>query len=441
MLILLISLFIIKKIIIYPKQSLKNLKKLLMEQEFQKHIKEIELKNEQFENNTLTTKFVQKRIEEINSTFLKNNITFNESNYANFSQKEYSLEEVGKYADDFRAQNLTEINISNFSICSNPKISIIVPVYNLQKEILYLHKRIQEQSLKDIEIIYIDDWSNDNSYNFIKQLQKKDQRIILLKNKKNKGPFYSRNKAALFANGEYIQFMDGDDLILENILEKIYIIAKKKNIDVVQYKAAIKYKKYTLLEEKIRNNIVYQPELSNLLYYGKGYLVQTVFYIFNKIIKTDIYLKSMLYMGDELLKQDLYFNEDIIQLFCIFRNANTFIFVDDIAYIKLPRLNNAKTLFNNYHNASFANRILHDNFIEVKFLFNKTENNGRDKAICAQFLKMVEGQYHPILRNVTEGYELFDEVYDILLNSHYFSDSQKKTFENLKNLMMTNRNK
>jgi glycosyltransferase involved in cell wall biosynthesis len=57
-----------------------------------------------------------------------------------------------------------------------------------------------------------------------------------LKNKQNKGPFYSRNKAAVFAKGEYIQFMDSDDILINNILEKAYIIAKKNNIDIIQYK-------------------------------------------------------------------------------------------------------------------------------------------------------------------------------------------------------------
>ena len=64
-------------------------------------------------------------------------------------------------------------------------------------------KSIQAQSLEDLEIIFVDDFSLDNTTQIISRLQKKDKRIILLRNKQNKGPFYSRNKAVIFARGEY----------------------------------------------------------------------------------------------------------------------------------------------------------------------------------------------------------------------------------------------
>lgn len=76
---------------------------------------------------------------------------------------------------------------------------------------------MQFQSLKDFEIIFIDDCSSDNTSQIILELQKKDQRIILLKNKKNKGPFYSRNKGAIFSRGEYIQFVDSDDILVNYV--------------------------------------------------------------------------------------------------------------------------------------------------------------------------------------------------------------------------------
>ena len=405
---------------------------------FLSYLKDIELKNEQLENSNLTTKIVKNRIEQINST-IQQNITFNESNITNILQEKYIFDNVETYIDNFIELPLSEYNISNFTICKNPKISIIVPVYNSQNEILYLHKTIQEQSLKDLEIIYIDDFSNDNSSQLIESLQKKDRRIILLKNKKNKGPFYCRNKGAIFANGEYIQFLDSDDILVGNILEKVYITAKTKNIDIVQYEFVIKYEKYKYFKEKIKDDIIYQPELSDLLFYGKGKLEQAIFYIFNRIIKKDVYLNALMFMGDEILNEKLYYNEDMIQLFCIFRNASSFLFFDDIGYAKLPRKNNVTSLYGQYHNQSYANRIFHDNFIEVKFLYKKTENNEHDKAICFEFLKICVNQYHPILNNITEGYELFDEVFDLLLDSKYFNDYQKINMQQLKDKMMINR--
>jgi teichuronic acid biosynthesis glycosyltransferase TuaG len=87
--------------------------------------------------------------------------------------------------------------------------------------------------MQDIEIIYIDDCSIDKSDELIQNLQKKDKRIILLKNKERKGTFYSRNKGAIFARGEYLQYIDSADLLVGNILEKAYLNAKTNNIDII----------------------------------------------------------------------------------------------------------------------------------------------------------------------------------------------------------------
>jgi glycosyltransferase involved in cell wall biosynthesis len=138
--------------------------------------------------------------------------------------------------------------------------------------------------LKDIEIIFIDDCSSDNTTQIIENLQSKDKRIILLKNKKNKGPFYSRNKAGLFAKSEFIQFVDSDDILINNILEKAFLIAKMSNIDIIQYKFIKKKKNFKVFEEATNFNVINQPELSDQMYYGKGKLKQVNYYIFNKII-------------------------------------------------------------------------------------------------------------------------------------------------------------
>ena len=80
-------------------------------------------------------------------------------------------------------------NNKKFKILENPKISIISPNHNREKYILRLLRSIQNQFFDDIEIILVDDFSNDNSIKLIEEYQKNDERIILIKNKKNKGTF------------------------------------------------------------------------------------------------------------------------------------------------------------------------------------------------------------------------------------------------------------
>ena len=260
-----------------------------------------------------------------------------------------------------------ENNITEFKYSKNPKISIIIPIYNSELFLLNLHYNIQKQSLKDIEIIYIDDCSIDNSTQLIQNLQKKDKRIILLKNKKNKGKFYSRNKAAIFCRGEYIQFIEPNDLIVFNILEKAYKTAKLRNVDVVQYQIVLQYKnmKLDLFDEITKNGIIYQPELSDQMYYGKGKLEQNNFYIFNKIIKSEIFLKSLIFIGDDYLKKNIYINEEHIQLFSILRVAKSFLFIKNIGYIKMNYYDNKESQSSIKKSSEFANKVFHDNFFRT----------------------------------------------------------------------------
>ena len=97
------------------------------------------------------------------------------------------------------------INKKNFKRVVNPKVSIISAVYNNGKFILRFLRSIQNQFFADIEIIFIDDYSRDNSALIIEKNKKDDERIILLRNKKNKGTLISRNIGALKAKGEFLK--------------------------------------------------------------------------------------------------------------------------------------------------------------------------------------------------------------------------------------------
>ena len=176
------------------------------------------------------------------------------------------------------------------------------------------------------------------------------------------------------------------------------------------------------------------------MYYGKGILKQTNHYIFNKIIKKIIFLKALIFIGDDTLKINLYMNEDLIQLFSVLRVANSLLFINNIGYVKIEE-NNNKSLYNERLNPKYANRIFHDNIIELKFLYYKSHNNKHDKAIILDFLKMSKRNSYNISIYINEGFELFDEVFNLLLNSNFFSKKQKLYIKNYKEGLMINRKK
>ena len=102
------------------------------------------------------------------------------------------------------------------------KVSIIIPVYNREN---YLPKALDSavnQTLKDIEIICIDDCSTDNSLGILKEYASKDNRIIVLEQKENQGQGVARNRALDIAKGEYIMCLDSDDWLELNACELAY---------------------------------------------------------------------------------------------------------------------------------------------------------------------------------------------------------------------------
>ena len=113
--------------------------------------------------------------------------------------------------------------------------------------------------MKDIEIIFVDDASIDNSSMIIDELMERDKRIIYLKNDINRLAFYSRNKGVLESKGEYILVIDPDDLLVNNILLKAYETAKEFNLDIVQFYMMIGTFNDSMVWDilKYRNGILY----------------------------------------------------------------------------------------------------------------------------------------------------------------------------------------
>lgn len=113
------------------------------------------------------------------------------------------------------------------------KVSIIVPVYNVEKFLPQCMDSLINQSLHEIEIICVNDGSTDKSLNILNRYAKQDKRIKIL-SQQNMGLSGARNTGLSFATGEYICFVDSDDWIDIDYCEKLYKKAKKENADIVR---------------------------------------------------------------------------------------------------------------------------------------------------------------------------------------------------------------
>ena len=306
----------------------------------------------------------------------------------------------------------------------NPKISIIIPVYNKEQFILRILRSIQNQSFKDIEIIFCDDNSKDNSTILIEKYQKEDERIVLLKHEKNKGTLVCRVDGINISKGEYILFIDADDFLVNNILANIYAKAKNNNIDLLQFQAYVgDYKNTLYLSHWERSTKpIYQPKLSEMLYYEKGYLSKEDIYIWGKLIKREV-LKEVLNSIDKYyLNQHMLFCEDGMLIFFLYKKANSYLFTKDYGMIYYS---NPFSTMANSKNKEKINDSVRDCFIYLEFMFNYTNNTLHEKNIA------IEG-FGDIYVKITSGFDYIYKVIDLYLNCDIISAKDKQIIKKVK---------
>ncbi len=118
-----------------------------------------------------------------------------------------------------------------------PKVSVIVPVYNAEKYLSSTLDSVLEQSFTDIEVICVNDGSTDTSMQILEQYASNDDRIRLI-DQDNGGGSAARNTGLEAANGEYVMFLDADDIYAKSIIEDAYSRAIQTGVDVVLYNFA-----------------------------------------------------------------------------------------------------------------------------------------------------------------------------------------------------------
>lgn len=189
----------------------------------------------------------------------------------------------------------------------NIKVSIIIPFYNSRE---YLNKCLESvinQTLKEVEVLLIDDASSDNSFEIAKTFAEKDNRIKLIKNKKNSGQGYSRNLGIEIAQGEYIAFLDSDDWIEPEIYEKLYNRAKETDADIIKCQF---YHVHDQKEEKYRyTNLI--KDYDKVYKYSDTPLVllgQSISFVWNGMYKKSFLQAKKLKFNNTKQSEDALFH-------------------------------------------------------------------------------------------------------------------------------------
>lgn len=261
----------------------------------------------------------------------------------------------------------------------SPKISVFLPIYNKGKYLIRSITSIQKQTLKEIEIIAVNDNSNDNSLEILNQIAQKDKRIKIINNIENRGLLYSRGMGILNSNGEYLMNLDPDDEINgKNSLKLLYNTAKKFNLDMIIFLSINTKSNEKSLKKLEPNKIVNQPILYQSAF-KNGILND--YLITNKLLKKELFKKIFNIFKPQIYGDKWIYHEDNIFSILAYQYSNNTIFINKIIYI-----------YHQNEESSMSNR---GGIMEVKNLLYRNEMY--KKLFVNEKLKIYEGWLEVLL--------------------------------------------
>jgi glycosyltransferase involved in cell wall biosynthesis len=205
-----------------------------------------------------------------------------------------------------------------------------MPIYNKSKYLKQSIESIQTQTLRDIEIITVNDFSTDNSLDILKSLVKNDSRIKLVNNDKNYGLLYTRAMGILKTTGEYIMNVDPDDLLKENnILEYLYEIANKFKVDFISF-GFLYWNKFDLKCKNL-DQVLQQPKIFTQSFYNNNLFKD--YLLWNKLIKRKLMLKAYEFFKNKIYSEKWNYGEDTIWSILINKYAKSMICIKKLVYI------------------------------------------------------------------------------------------------------------
>ncbi len=295
-------------------------------------------------------------------------------------------------------------------------ISVIIPVYNAEKYLERCIKSVVNQSYKNLEIILINDGSTDDSDKICDKWSKLDTRINII-HKVNEGVSVARNTGLDVATGEYIAFVDSDDYIREDYINKLLEYIIKFDVD-------ISCCKYVNIDENVNEIKSYKNDdriMCDEVILGEDYIINvitnnTLPVMWNKLYKRKIF--------DNLRFERDVLAEDYLILLKMINKEHRIVFTDEVLYYYLIRNNSLTSGFNKKFNLDRVNHIFeNEEFLINKFgesIFNSVKT-AQLRMICFYFCLMPYS-------HITIKDEDYLYVYKLFIdNKKYINKSDNRT--------------
>ncbi len=192
----------------------------------------------------------------------------------------------------------------------NVLVSIIIPVYNTDKYLGECLDSVINQTYKNLQVICVDNASTDNSLSILKKYSAMDTRIQIIINENNEGPAFSRNVGFTKAEGKYTYFLDSDDYIKQDAIERLCYYAENNNVEAIYFNSSIcgdleTFGRALSLDYEMQDNdkIIYDGPTLFKLMNDKTVYVHTVWRCFWKtdfLVNNDLKFESTLRTSDDV---------------------------------------------------------------------------------------------------------------------------------------------
>ena len=373
----------------------------------------------------------------INNSIYKenNNVSFINGQLIWMNETSKKEDKIKEEIKEYNQINISFENPNDFIQRKNPLISLVITLYNQQEFIDRVYYSIQRQDMKDIEIIFVDDASTDNSAKRVKELMEKDKRIVYLKNDINRRAFYTRNIGILNAKGEYILVIDPDDILLNNILSKAYQTAKKYDLDIVQFYIMMGYFDVPYVRKNLKHKSCILRNNSEIREYFYNGLSKN---LVDKLIKREIYQKSVGFMRNEFSNGDYHINDDYTALFGVVHYAETYGFLEQIGYFYIARPPGP-----NHYRAALnrTNDLIYSICNVMKYVYYQSDNNTLEKVnVAYKYFTSSFREFGGRIQYLTSGFDYILDVFNLYLNCSFFNQDQKNNINGFKKKIVNRKN-
>ena len=294
------------------------------------------------------------------------------------------------------------------------EFSIIIPVYNVEKEIKKCLDSIKNQTYGDFEVLCVDDCGKDSSMDIVREYAQKDNRFKILTHEHNRGVSAARNTGLDNASGEYTMFVDSDDWLETNALEIIKNIFDKSKSEVIVFNI---YNCYPDGKKEINDTTNFKKANQTQVLLTENNLNTFIGVVWNRAYKTSLINDNHIRFPEGMIIEDSDFT------FKISMHLKSVFLIDDVLY------NYLRNREGSYTTEDAVNNRIKDEITVVSNCWKYAKSLGRERYYRKYFLKLIGTTTKKILGITHKRRYILERIRDLLVEMNFpndFKDMEKK---------------